>query len=495
MTNSAENITPQPRLPLSKCLLSISIILLMVTYGLIVRPLAFSQEAWSLEIVFLFSATLAISYLVFQGIGWQDIERAIMSRISKALPTLFILFAIGLIIASWMISGTIPMLVYYGLAWLSPEHLYITAFVVPIFFSLCTGTSWGSIATVGLVLFTSATLMGADPAITAGAIVGGAYFGDKLSPLSDTTNIAAIAVAVPLKDHIHSLLVTTLPSAFLAATGFIFLDFFTLSASHLNLQEASNLVETKHALAQLFNFHWLLLLPPLVVLIGAYKGIAALPMLIVSTATACLLALAFQGATFDNTVTTLHHGFHLDLLSANQVQASVSENISSLLNRGGLYALIGPITITLLVFVYVGALDTVNAIPTAIEGLLKRVHSKSTLVTATLFSSAITNALTSSQYANSFFTGEAFSRKYDELGLPRKVLSRSLEDTGTMIECLVPWSTTAVFIYATLGVSVFDYGPWQLLSLINILLALVFAQLGIGWFNEKTLHRKSALNE
>jgi len=161
------------------------------------------------------------------------------------------------------------------------------------------------------------------------------------------------------------------------------------------------------------------------------------------------------------------------------------DHVAVLFERGGLYALNQPIMITILVFIYVGALDCINAMPTLINRLLLGVKKPSSVIISSLVASAVTNAMTSSQYANSFINGEAFSKKYDELGLNRKVLSRSLEDTGTMIESLIPWSTTAVFIYATLGVSVADYWHWQLLSLINIPLAFLLAFFGIAQFSNK----------
>jgi len=201
---------------------------------------------------------------------------------------------------------------------------------------------------------------------------------------------------------------------------------------------------------------------------------------------ACLLALLFQTFSFADTIQTLYQGFDITMANSNEF-SQLPEHIAVLFNRGGLYALNAPIVITILVFIYVGAIDCINAIPTLIKHLLAGIQKSSSLISTSLIASAITNAMTSSQYANSFIVGEAFSGKYDQLGIPRKVLSRSLEDTGTMIESLVPWSTTAVFIYATLGVSVQEYWHWQLLSLINIPLAFLFAYLGIGCFKSKAI--------
>lgn len=474
---------------------AISALLLMVIYGLMLRPLIFNQPALPLEIVFLGAAIIAISQLFYLGYGWLAIQQSITQKLSQAIPTILLLFAIGLLIGSWIVSGTIPMLVFYALKIVSPQHIFFIAFIAPIFFSMCTGTSWGSIATIGLVIIAVASVINADLAIVTGAIVGGAYFGDKMSPLSDTTNIAALAVNVDLYQHIQSMSYTTVPSAILAAICFFTLDYIypaEYDFGLVGLGEVDVLTNTLAGISTLFNFHLLLLLPPAIILYGSVTRKAPLPTLVTSSILACVLALIFQQFSLSDIVQTLYKGFDVEMASAqiSSLNQALPEHIAILFNRGGLYALNEPIIITILVFIYVGAIDCIKAIPTLINFCLKSVEKPSSLIISSLIASASTNAMTSSQYANSFIVGEAFADKYDQLSINRKVLSRSLEDTGTMIESLVPWSTTAVFIYATLGVSVQEYWHWQLLSLINIPLAFTFALLGIGCFKE---NNKTAL--
>jgi len=469
---------------LSSAIIAVFFLLVPVTYGLMLRPLLFDQAPLPLEIVFLIAAILAISQLFYLGLSWQFIQQTIVEKLAKAIPTILLLFAIGLLIGSWIIAGTIPMLGYYALKIISVEHLYLIAFIVPIFFSMCTGTSWGSIATIGLVLITVANVVDADLGIVTGAIVGGAYFGDKLSPLSDTTNIAAMVVNVELYQHIHAMLYTTLPSAILAAVGFFSLDYIypAQSTSVMITEGGVDILEqTLMGIASLFNFHLLLLLPPIIILIGSLKKLAPLPILVLSSIVACLLALSLQSFNLDDVVQTLYQGFDINMAKEININL-MPEHVTVLFNRGGLYALNAPIIITILVFIYVGAIDCIQAIPRLINRTLVGINKPSSLIATSLVASAMTNAMTSSQYANSFIVGEAFAEKYDQLKLPRKVLSRSLEDTGTMIESIVPWSTTSVFILASLGVSVQEYWHWQLLSLINIPLAFLFAYIGIGCF-------------
>ena len=206
-------------------ILPILILGLLIGFGLILGPRVFDREPVPLEIIFLGAGVYTIAQLLIMGFPWETIQHAIITKLAKGFPAILILFAIGIIIGSWIVSGTIPMLVYYGISIIHPGYLYLLAFLIPIIFSTLTGTSWGSVGTIGAVIIGIATVLDADLGITAGAIIGGAYFGDKLSPLSDTTNLASIATEVDLYDHIRSMMYTTLPSAVLAAILFFILGF------------------------------------------------------------------------------------------------------------------------------------------------------------------------------------------------------------------------------------------------------------------------------
>ena len=463
-------------------LFSVFVLLGMVIYGLIVRPFLLEQTALPLEVVFLLSSIIVVTQALYLGFTWNEIITTVVERISKALPIVMLLFAIGILIGTWVLSGTIPYLVYLSLELVSPEHIYLIAFIASAAFSLCCGSSWGTIATIGLVFITTGKILNVDLGILTGAIVGGAYFGDKLSPLSDTTNVAAISVNVDVQAHIKAMLITTLPAAIVSCILFFILGY--LYPADMGVSNLYALDELKEILPNIFSFNYLLFLPPLIILVGSIKKKEPLPTLIVSSLLASLLAIFYQNSSFDDVVNTIHRGFSIDMLAAAPTTQQVF--LGNLLNRGGIYSLIEPIVIILIVFIYVGTISKLNAIPTLINKIIPKIKNPSKLVSITLISSGLTNALTSSQYANSFIVGEAFSRKYDELNIPRTVLSRSLEDTGTMIESLIPWSTTSVFIFTSLGVGVLEYWNWQFLSIINIFLAFTFAYLGIGYAKSRS---------
>lgn len=435
-------------------------------------------SALPIEVLILLATTFSGLFLYFKGYDWDTIQKHIVKKVGECVPVIMILFVVGLLIGSWIVSGTIPMLIYYGISIIDPSLIYFYSFLICIIFSLLTGTSWGSAGTIGIVMISIGEVYGVDIAINAAAIVGGSFFGDKMSPLSDTTNIASLASNVSIYDHIYSMLFTTGPAALIAA-----IIYFILSGNVVvgQAEELSIIKETLTGLEQGFQFNLLLLLPLLVVVYGSVKKKSIFLTLLVASWTALFLAVVFQDFNLLEIMTTLKSGFNVTLLD-NYNQESQVLNI---LNRGGLYSLIDGIVVAFLVFVFIGTLDVIDALNRILQGLLKTMKKTTSLVATTLTSTLITNLFTSNQYATSFIIGEAFKDKYDELKVDRKVLSRSLEDAGTMMENLFPWTPSGIFMAASLGVSSLEYAPYQFLSLINIGIAFFFAFTGIACFRVK----------
>ena len=452
----------------------------LISFGLVIGPNYFGMKPFPLEIIFLLAAVFSATELLILGYKWNDIQNAVVKKIAQGFPVILIFFSIGLLIGSWIISGTIPMLVYYGIKLINPEYIYLIGFVVPIIFSLLTGTSWGSIGTIGVVIIGIASIAGVDLGITAGAIVGGAYFGDKMSPLSDTTNLASSATDVPLYDHIQSMMYTTFPSAIIAAVLFFSLSFIYPVSAEVNSALATE--ETLTAIQSLFDFNILLIIPPIIVLVGSLKRKPTVPVMLLSAFSACVLALFIQEYSLQDLVQTLLKGFQVDMATWVSV---VPENVTVLFNRGGLYALNEAIFFTFMIFIFIGILDMVKAMPTIVNIVFKRVRKRWALILSSLVATAFTNAFTSNQSATSFIIGDAFKPAYDKLKVSRKVLSRSIEDYGTMIETLIPWHASSLYVVATLGVSFADYWHWQLLTIINLIIAPLLAITGIGCFYKR----------
>ena len=471
---------PKRDLPFLLRILPVLFLGILIIYGMVIRPKVFAQPSFPLEVVFMLAAVFSITQLLFLRFKWENIQDAIVLKLSRGFPAILILFSIGVIIGTWIVSGTIPMLIYYGISFINPAYIYLLAFLIPIVFSTLTGTSWGSIGTIGVVIIGVAAVIEANLGITAGAIVGGAFFGDKLSPLSDTTNLAAMATDVDLYDHIRSMMVTTFPSALIAAVIYFILGFvFPPTGSEVNTQQVTL---TLNSISSMFNFNGWLLIPPAIVLIGSILKMATLPTLLTSSMSATLIALIFQPYSSADVMATIHRGFNSDM--AYWINGA-PENINILFSRGGLYELNEAIIFSIMVFVFIGSIDLIDSMPSIVDKTFGFIKSKASLIISSLFATAFTNGITSNQSATSFIIGDAFGRRYDESGISRKVLSRSIEDYGTMFESLIPWHATTIFLTMTLGVSYGEYWYWQLLSLINLIIAPTLAILGKGCFYSK----------
>lgn len=467
----------KPEIKFFHAVLPVAFLSIMIGYGLIIRPQFQDKSAFPLEIVFLVSSLFVIGQLLIMGFRWDDILSAIVKKLSKGLPALLILLAIGIIIGSWIISGTIPMFIYYGIKLINPDYLYVLAFIIPIIFSTLTGTSWGAIGTIGVVLIGIAQAVNADLAITAGAIVGGAYFGDKVSPLSDTTNLAAMAAETDLYAHIRSMMNTTLPSALIAMTIYFVIGL----VNPIDSGEVNNLKveETLGAIEQMFNFNILLLIPPAIVLYGSITKKGTLPTLLTSSIVAAILAFIFQNYSLEHVIQALNTGFETPM--AHWV-ADVPDNITTLFTRGGLYELSTAFMTAIVIFIFVGSIDIIDAMPRLVDRLFAFAKKRPSVIISSLIATGFTNVTTSNQTATSFIIGDAFAKKYDQYKIPRKVLSRSIEDYGTMLENCIPWTATGVFIAATLGVAVEEYWHWQLMTMTNLIIAPLLAILGKGCF-------------
>ena len=474
-------MSSKPNLSFKLKILPVLFLGLLIFYGMVLRPKVYDQPTFPLEVVFMIAAVFAIGQLLFLGFKWETIQESIILKLSRGFPAILILFSIGVIIGTWMVSGTIPMLIYYGINLINPNYIYLLAFLIPIVFSMLTGTSWGSIGTIGVVIIGVSSVINANLGITAGAIVGGAFFGDKLSPLSDTTNLAAMATEVDLYKHINSMMVTTFPSALLAGSIYFFLGFiYPPIGDEIN----SSLVnETLESISSMFNFNIWLLIPPLIVLAGSIKKLATLPTLLTSSISAAFIALIFQPYSSANIMSSIHKGFNSEM--AYWINSS-TDNINILFSRGGLYELNEAIIFSIMVFVFIGTIDLIDSMPSIVDRVFSLVKTKAGLIVSSLLTTGFTNSITSNQSATSFIIGDAFKRRYDKYKISRKVLSRSIEDYGTMLESLIPWHATTIFLTATLGVAYSDYWYWQVLSLINLVLAPSLAILGIGCFYKKT---------
>ncbi|MEM6377863.1 MAG: Na+/H+ antiporter NhaC family protein, partial [Bacteroidota bacterium] len=311
----------QSQVPFWVALTPILTFIFLLVYGLFIHPKVFGGGMLALETILLILLTFTSFFLLWRGYNWEQLQTSFVKKVGEAIPVMLILLCIGVLIGSWIVAGTIPMLIYYGIQLVHPAYIYIFGFGICILFSLLTGTSWGSAGTIGIVVIGMAQLYEANLAIAAAAVVGGSFFGDKLSPLSDTTNVAALATEVSVYDHIRSMLYTTGPAAILAAGAYTFLS---LKRDLGTQAEAGDMLlqinEAADALSQLFNFNLLLLLPVALIIWATVTRKPIILSLLGSSVFAMILALIFQNFSVETVFASLSTGFSTELATGAPVE-------------------------------------------------------------------------------------------------------------------------------------------------------------------------------
>jgi NhaC family Na+:H+ antiporter len=405
----------------------------------------------------LVAATVAALLAVRRGARFADIERATGEKLAAVLPMLLILLAIGMLIGSWVFSGTIPLLLKIGLRLVSAQWLVPTAFVVTALMSVCTGTSWGSAGTIGVALMGMAQALDVSLAATAGAVVSGAYVGDKISPLSDTTNICALAARVPLMTHVRHLLYTAVPSFVLALVVYAAAGQASLAPADAGHRTTQLLYE----LDRLYRLDFWAILPLLLVLVGIARGLPPAVTMAASSLLALVLGCWHQGLSLQAALVAAIDGFSLRSFPALDV-ATLDPAVPRLLERGGVVSMVEPLLYILCAFLLAGAMDVAGALDSLVHGMLRSVRGVTGLIGATLLSGVIVIALTSHAGVTALLIGSLFAHAYTERGLAPQNLSRCLEDSATIVEPILPWTVSAIFMSTTLGVPTADYLPWAI---------------------------------
>lgn len=432
----------------------------------------------SINPVVLLTAVAAFAGIVawFLGLSFADMLRGIRAKIDASMPALLILISIGLLIGAWIVSGTIPMLVYYGLDIINPAFLVPIAFIVTAFVSTVTGTSWGSAGTVGVALMGMASGMDTSLPMVAGAVVAGAYFGDKMSPLSDTTNLAPVVAGTTLFEHIRHLLYTTVPAAVVS------LVVYAIAGSHGNGGGVGGKASAMmHELHSVFDWNPLLLVPALVVLVGAILQKPPLPTIICSALVAAVLAGTVQGFSLGNITDALADGFDPSMVKEIGIDpGSLGSASKNLLERGGLSSMTQTVLIGLAGFSFAGILTESGSLDVLMTRLTRRIRRTGGLVSVTVASSLGTALATGTSYLTILLPGEALKGIYRERGLAAKNLSRTLEDSGTVFVPLVPWAEAGIYMQTTLGVPVLQYAPWAVLCYVGFVFAIIYGYTGFG---------------
>ncbi|URL02172.1 Na+/H+ antiporter NhaC [Avibacterium sp. 20-126] len=427
------------------------------------------------EPLMIISCVFAGGLVKYLGYSYDEMLGAIAGKIAKTMPALLILITVGLLIGTWIAGGTIPMMIYYGLKVIDPKFLYITALLLTSIVSVCTGTSWGSAGTVGVAFMGVAIGLDANLAATAGAVVAGAYFGDKLSPLSDTTNIASAAAGVDLYEHIAHLLYTTLPSFIVAAIVYIF---YGMSGNLHDVATPAKVVEMISGLEQVYHFNVILLLIPVAIILwGSISKKPTIPVMLLSAFVAILNAIFIQKFALADVVNSAVNGFNVSMIP-NDIQ--VSSDLARLLNRGGMNSMMGTLLICFCALSFAGILSLSGALEVIIKHLLKLVRSTASLIFTTILCGLTMIGVTCNGQISILIPGEMLREAYIERGLHPKNLSRTAEDSATIIEPILPWTAAGAYMAGTLGVATLSYLPWAILCWSGIVFAMLWGITGFG---------------
>ncbi len=434
---------------------AVSLVALIVVLAIFVAGIGILE--YPPELMLIFAGAVLALFAIRLGASWDEIIANMGDKIKRALPAILILFAIGILIGTWMAAGTIPLLVYYGLQLIDPSYLFVLAFVVTAMVSTFTGTSWAAAGTVGVALIGVARTMDASLAITAGAVVSGAYFGDKLSPLSDTTNMSSIAAGADLYEHIRHMLYTALPSSVLAIVVFSIAG-LSIDTSALSPGNVERIISD---LDGLFNLTPVLLIPPVIVVVGSMLRKPPVVVLFLASTVALLLAALLQRAGLSSIFDAAVTGFETTALPAGE---ATSAQLTELLDRGGLHSMYEPTFFVFCAFFFASSLEVSNVLNTVLEQVVRALKSNGTLVLTTLASGFAIVSATSNALITYFLVKDVYGESFRRNGLHPVNLSRTMEDSVTITEVLMPWTVSGVFFATTLGVSNFAFLPWAVFN-------------------------------
>ena len=431
------------------------------------------------QMTLLLSGAFCSFLAIIRGTQWSKIIEGIRNSISDTLPALLILLLIGALAGTWLISGIVPAMIYYGLQIVNPTYFLIAACIVSAIISLVTGSSWSTIATIGVALLGIGKAIGMSEAMVAGAIISGAYFGDKMSPLSDTTNLAPAMAGVDLFTHIRYMSYTTIPSICITLIIFLFLG--------LNLDtqtSADDISIIQSAINSKFNISiWLFSVPAIVIGL-IIKKTPAIPALFIGTILGGIAAVVFQteiitelgGSNnyFQNSFTVL-----MDAMARDVSIVTDNSMINELLSTGGMNGMLNTVWLILCAMCFGGSMEASGFLNKLSTSFMKMATNTASLVATTTGTCVFFNLTASDQYLSIIVPGKMFSESYKKNGLAPENLSRTLEDSGTVTSVLIPWNTCGATQASVLGVSTLTYLPFCFFNIISPFMTMIYAIIGI----------------
>lgn len=432
------------------------------------------------QIVLILSAAVAALIASRTGIKWKKLRDGIIKTLKSAMPSILILLLIGSLAGTWLISGIVPAMIYYGLKIIHPVIFLFAACAVSAIVSLATGSSWSTVATLGVALLGIGTTLGYHEGIVAGAIISGAYFGDKMSPLSDTTNLAPAMAGTDLFTHIRYMTLTTGPSMTLTLLIFLAIGFHTRLAG---LETDFHAV--LDAITGRFYVHWILFLVPAVVIFMIVRKVSPLPALLTGTLLGAVFALIFQpdvvrevSGISGNALRVAYVGVMKALYTTVSVETP-NEKVNELLTTSGMSGMLNTIWLIVCAMIYGGIMDAAGFLERITLSIIQYARSTGSLVASTAGTCIFFNLTASDQYLAIVVPGRMFANTYEKRNLAPENLSRTLEDSGTVTSVLIPWNTCGAYQSSVLGVATLTYLPYCFFNIISPMMTVFFAYMGI----------------
>lgn len=466
--------TTKKRPTLVQALIPIAFLIAMLTINVLV--LGSDAISGANQIALLLAAVVAGIISMMLGYEWHEIERSIVKSISSAMAAMLILLVIGSLSGTWLLSGIVPAMIYYGLKILNPTIFLLAACIVCAIVSIATGSSWSTIATVGIALLGIGKALGIHEGVIAGALISGAYFGDKLSPLSDTTNLAPAMAGTNLFTHIKYMFITTFPTMLITLCIFLVWG-FTLDSNAVTAD--SNVV--LQAIENKFNLNPLLFVVPVAVIFMIVRKVPALPALLVGALLGGLWAIIFQPQIIDqvsgiqdDSVKSAFVAVMQALTTTINVQTD-NEMITNLLTARGMSGMLNTIWLILCAMIFGGVMESCGLLHRIAEEIIKLAHSTGSLVAGTAATCVFFNLTASDQYMAIAVPGRMYAQTFRERNLKPEVLSRTLEDSGTVTSVLIPWNTCGATQANVLGVATAVYAPYCFFCIISPFMTMLVA--------------------
>ncbi|AUZ26959.1 Na+/H+ antiporter NhaC [Bacillus subtilis] len=415
------------------------------------------------------------------GYSYKDMQNAILHGISNGLEAVLILVSVGALIGTWIAGGVVPTLIYYGLEFIHPSIFLLATLIICSIMSVATGTSWGTVGTAGIAMIAIGEGLGIPLPLVAGAILSGAYFGDKLSPLSDSTVLASSLSKVDVLDHVRAMLYLSIPAYVITAILFTITGFM-YGGKNIDLDKVEFL---KSSLQNTFDIHIWMLIPAVVVIVLLAMKKPSMPVIVIGALLGAIWAAVFQGMNIADAIATAYNGF--------SIKTDV-EFLNGLLNRGGIVGMLSSLVVIIFGLGFGGLLEKLGVLKVIVSMFEKKLTSSGNVTLSTLIVAFLANIFGCAMYVSLILTPKIMEDSYDRLHLDRRVLSRNSEVGGTLTSGMVPWSDNGIYMAGILGVSTFSYLPFMWLSFVAIGLAIIYGYTGkFIWYTKNNTGKAEKL--